>query len=63
MRQMLVALSPSIGVSAEHLLSEYEQLILPGAHAAREQSRSSTAQEAPYKAASRLQIAFQHECA
>lgn len=68
MKEMLVALSPSIGLSAEHLLAQYEQMTPPGACATLltcitpERKLHSAALGAPPVPASRSQLAFQHEC-
>lgn len=64
MKQMLVALSPNIGMSAELLLAQYEQLTPPEAStsAAPTHKHDPDALEAPLTPPSRLQLAFQHEC-
>lgn len=63
-KQMLVALSPNIGMSAEHLLAQYEQLTPPEAStsAAPKRKHDPNALEASLALPSGLQLAFQHEC-
>lgn len=66
MQQMLVALSPNIGVAAEHLLSEYQQLTSPAA-AAEACTSTALGQTLGRRAlaswtSSKLQLAFEHEC-
>ena len=63
MKQMLVALSPNIGVSAQHLLAQYEQLTaFDYKSTAPKQNLHFEAIEVPQAASLRVQLAFQHHC-
>lgn len=64
MKELLVALSPNIGLSAEHLLAQYEQMAPPVAYTCTtpEHNLDPAALDAPPVSTSCLQLAFHHEC-
>ncbi len=61
MRQVLIALSPNLGIPQEHLLSEFDQLIAPDSET-HIQSRSLAAAGLASIDSPQGQLTFQHEC-
>ena len=61
MREVLIAMSPSIGIPPERLLEEFEQLGNLDTHTA-VPTPHSHAREALSADPSRLKLSFQHDC-
>ena len=63
MREVLIAMSPSIGIPSERLLEEFEQLadLDLDTHTANPAPHSH-ARKAPSADPSRLKLSFQHDC-
>ncbi|KAL0030750.1 hypothetical protein WJX77_004631 [Trebouxia sp. C0004] len=61
MRQVLIALSPNLGIPQEHLLSEFDQLIAPDSETYI-QSRGFAAAGLASVESHQGQLTFQHEC-
>ena len=62
MRQILVALSPNIGIPEEYLLSQFEHLGTLEEYPGQQQLRGSAAAGVSSADTALLQLEFDHEC-
>lgn len=62
MRKVLIALSPNLGISQEHLLSEFDQLIAPGSDTHIQSRGFEFAAGLASVDSPQGQLTFQHEC-
>ena len=62
MRKVLIALSPNLGISQEHLLSEFDQLIAPGCDTHMQSRDFEFAAGLASLDSPQGQLTFQHEC-
>ncbi|DBA71141.1 TPA: PSII 6.1 kDa protein, variant 3 [Trebouxia sp. C0005] len=62
MRKVLIALSPKLGISQEHLLSEFDQLLAPGSQTHIQSCGFEFATGLASVDAPQGQLSFQHEC-